>query len=160
MFISLLMTLSGGFAPARFADPHLSAMPIGRQAINKSKRTPTNLKDLINRLRASGEKVGHAGRVSQPFFSVKGQGITIRGEQVQVFEYASAKAAEREAKSVSGSGSSAGTSMPLWVAPPHFYKNRRLIVLYVGENSAVIKALERILGPQFAGKVANNGSPL
>jgi hypothetical protein len=153
VFIFLVMTLGGYFLLARFAEhPHLSAVAIRRQAMYQSKPTPKNLRDLINRLRASGEKVGRAGKVSQPFFSVKGQVITVAGEHVQVFEYASPKVAEREAKSVSSSGSSAGTSMPLWVAPPHFYKNGILIVLYVGENSAVIKALERILGPQFAGK--------
>ncbi len=153
VLIFLVMLVREGFAPARVADyPHLNAVAIERQAIYKSKRAPKNLKDLINRLRVSGEKVGRAGRVSQPFFSVKGQGITIGDEQVQVFEYASGKAAEREAKTVSAAGSSAGTSMPLWVAPPHFYKSGRLIVLYVGEQSAVIKALESILGPQFAGR--------
>jgi hypothetical protein len=153
VFIFLVMMLGGCFALVRFAEhPQLTAVAIRRQAMYQSKPTPKNLKDLINRLRANGEKVGRAGKVSQPFFSVKGQVITIGGEHVQVFEYASAKAAEREAKSVSGSGSSAGATMPLWVAPPHFYKNGRLIVLYVGENSTVIKALERILGPQFAGK--------
>jgi hypothetical protein len=127
-------------------------MPVGQQGLNKSKRTPSNLKDLINKLRAWGEKVGRAGKVSQPFFSVKGQIITVGDEQVQVFEYASTKTAEREASGVSGTGSSVGMSMPLWIAPPHFYKNGRLIVLYVGDNSAVLKALERTLGPQFAGK--------
>ena len=60
-----------------------------------------------------------------------------------------AKAAEREAKVVD---SAVGTSVPMWVAPPHFYKSGRLIVLYVGQSSPVIIALERALGPQFAGK--------
>lgn len=153
VFIFLVMTLGGGFALARSAEhPQVSAVVIGRQVIPQSKRTPKNLKDLMNKLRAGGERVGRAGKVSQPFLSVKGQIITIGGEQVQIFEYASAKAAKREAERVSGTGLSVGTSMPLWVAPPHFYKDGRLIVLYVGENSAVIKALESILGPQFAGK--------
>jgi len=42
--------------------------------------------------------------------------------------------------------------MPFWVAPPHFYKAGRIIVLYVGENAAVTEALDTVLGPQFAGK--------
>jgi hypothetical protein len=36
--------------------------------------------------------------------------------------------------------------------PPHFFKSGRLIVLYVGEESSVLKALEAMLGPQFAGR--------
>lgn len=153
MFILLVMTLHEDFALAPVAEyPHLVAVAIGRHVIYQSQRTPKNLKDLVNRLRTSGEKVQRAGRVDQSFFSVKGQIITVSGEQVQVFEYATTKTAEREAKSVSDTGSSVRTSMPMWVAPPHFYKSGRLIVLYVGENSAVIEALESALGRQFAGR--------
>ena len=115
-------------------------------------RPVKNLNDLIKRLRAGGRKAVRGGKVSQPFFSVGGQIIIVDGEQVQVFQYASAKAAEREAKVVDQQGSAVGTSVPMWVAPPHFYKSGRLIVLYVGQSSPVIIALERALGPQFAGK--------
>lgn len=153
VFILLVMTLHEDFALARVAEyPHLVAVAIGRHVKYQSQRIPKNLKDLVNRLRTSGEKVQRAGRVDQPFFSVKGQIITVNGEQVQVFEYATTKTAEREAKSVSDTGSSVRTSMPRWVAPPHFYKSGRLIVLYVGEDSAVIEALESALGRQFAGR--------
>ena len=42
--------------------------------------------------------------------------------------------------------------MMMWVATPHFYKASGLIVLYVGDNTAVIDVLEAALGPQFAGR--------
>ena len=42
--------------------------------------------------------------------------------------------------------------MASWVAPPHFYKAEKLIVLYVGESEAIIDILESVLGPQFAGR--------
>ncbi len=115
-------------------------------------RPAKNLNDLINRLKARGRKVLRGGKVSQPFFSVGGRIITVDGAQVQVFQYPNAKAAEREAKAVDQQGSAVGTSMPMWVAPPHFYKSGRLIALYVGQSSSVIRALEGALGPQFAGK--------
>lgn len=110
-----------------------------------------NLRELINKLRKGGERVARKGRVEQPFFSVKGQIITVGGQDVQVFEYRTIKAAELDARKVTGSGSSVGTSMPMWIAPPHFFRNGRLIALYVGDKSSVLKALQDALGPQFAG---------
>ena len=107
---------------------------------------------LIDNLRATGATVDPAGDVTQPFFSVKGQVIKVNGEDIQVFEYSDEAAAEAEVLLVSPDGSSIGTSMVSWIAPPHFYKAGKLIVLYVGENGAVTDILEGIVGSQFAGK--------
>jgi len=114
---------------------------------------------LIDNLRAAGATVGPAGDVTQPFFSVKGYVIKVNGEDVQVFEYSDEAAVEAEAELVSPDGSSIGTSMVSWIAPPHFYKAGRIIVLYVGENPAITETLEIALGKQFAGQqIVNNVS--
>jgi hypothetical protein len=107
---------------------------------------------LVDNLRATGANIQPAGDITQPFFSVKGLVITVNGSNVQVFEYADADAADVEAALVSSDGSSIGTTMASWVAPPHFYKAEKLIVLYVGESEAIIDILESVLGPQFAGR--------
>jgi hypothetical protein len=107
---------------------------------------------LIDNLRAANATVNPAGEVSQPFFSVKGQVIEVNGEDVQVFEYIDKAAAEAEARLVSPDGSSIGTSMVSWIAPPHFYQAGRIIVLYVGESGSVMDALKSVLSPQFAGR--------
>ena len=111
-----------------------------------------DLQGLIRNLRASGLRVKSAGSISQPFFSVKGRVLTVNGEQVQVFQYAKTVTAEQEAGRVDPNGSGAGTSKVMWVGSPHFYRSGRLIVLYVGSDAALIKALEKSLGPQFAGQ--------
>ena len=107
---------------------------------------------LVDNLRATGANIQPAGDITQPFFSVPGRVITVNGSDVQVFEYENTTAADTEATLVSPDGSSVGTSMMSWVAPPHFYKAGKLIVLYVGESGSVIGALEGVLGPQFAGR--------
>jgi hypothetical protein len=110
---------------------------------------------FVDNLRAAGAMVEHETLpqvIVQDFFSVTGQVFKVNGEEVQLFEYSSQSGAEAEAALVSPDGSSIGTSMPFWVAPPHFYKAGRIIVLYVGENKAVMEALDKVLGPQFAGK--------
>ncbi len=112
----------------------------------------TDYVSLIDNLRAAGATVEPTGEVTQPFFSVTGNIIVVNGGDVQVFEYADAAAAETEAALVSPDGSSVGTSMIGWVAPPHFYKAGRLIVLYVGDSTDVISVLEAELGQQFAGR--------
>ncbi len=112
----------------------------------------TDYVSLIDNLRAAGATVEPAGELSQPFFSVKGQVITVNNGDVQVFEYADAATAETEAALVSPDGSSIGTYMVSWVAPPHFYKEGKLIVLYVGDDTAVLNVLEAVLGSQFAGR--------
>lgn len=114
--------------------------------------TAKDYRGLVSALKKSGMTVRRGGRVSQPFFSVRGRTLNLGGESVQVFEYARAAAAGRDAKRVEPSGSGVATSMPMWVGTPHFYKSGRLIVLYVGSDQSVIKALENALGPQFAGK--------
>lgn len=103
-------------------------------------------------MRATGLTVEDAGAVSQPFFSPEGHAYTVGGENVQVFRYKSVRAAEAEAKKVNAEGTTVGTSAMMWVGPPHFYRKGRLLVLYVGDNDAMLKALSSALGPQFAGK--------
>ena len=90
--------------------------------------------------------------VSQVFFDAEGHILKVNGADVQVFEYESPEAMENEASLVSSDGGSIGTSMVAWVDVPHFYKASRMIVLYVGNDAAVLDLLENALGPQFAGR--------
>ena len=78
--------------------------------------------------------------------------IKVHGEDVQVFEYANAAAADAEAAPISRDGMSVGTRKIFWVGPPHFFKQGRLLVLYVGENEKVLGTLAAVMGPQFAGR--------
>jgi hypothetical protein len=122
--------------------------------------TVTDLVSLIDNLREAGATVDTADVTQQPCFSVDFQVITVNGSDVQVFEYEDAAEADAEAASISPDGFSINSTINNitqicqigWVAPPHFYKVSKLIVLYAGDNQAVIDILETILGPQFAGQ--------
>ncbi len=107
---------------------------------------------LVDSLREAGATVDPAGTVFQPFFTPQGQLITVNGQDVQVFEFASTADADGVVDTVSADGSSVGTTMMTWVATPHFYKAGKLIVLCVGDDSYVLGILEDVLGPQFAGR--------
>ncbi|MCZ7574687.1 MAG: hypothetical protein M5U01_39560 [Ardenticatenaceae bacterium] len=107
--------------------------------------------DVVDALRAQGVTVEPAGTLQQPFFPVEAQVIKVNGHDVQVFEFADAAAAEAAAATVSSAGSAVGTTMLNWVEPPHFFRAGPVIVLYVGNDTAVLDALNASLGPQFAG---------
>ena len=62
------------------------------------------------------------------------------------------KASLKGAQLASPDGSSIETTMAKWIAPPHFYKADRIIVLYVGEEDSVIDVLDSVLGSQLAGR--------
>jgi hypothetical protein len=82
--------------------------------------------------------------------------LTVNGENVYVFEYKSADAANGDASTVSTDGSTiTGTGRAChidWIGPPRFYKKDRLIVLYVGANQALIRTLDGLLGRPFAAR--------
>ena len=78
--------------------------------------------------------------------------ITVHGEDVQVFQYPDPAVADVEAALISPEGSAVGTTKLQWIGSPHFYKKGKLLVLYVGDSAPVLKALDAVLGPQFAGR--------
>jgi hypothetical protein len=115
-------------------------------------KTSKELLRLITRLRAQKARVAMTSeRVKQPFFSPLGRLVNIEGQAVQVFEYAHLERAEKEAMLVSADGMTIGGSKPFWMAPPHFFKSGRLIVIYAGTEPAILKLLRGVLGEQFAG---------
>ena len=59
---------------------------------------------------------------------------------------------EAQAAPISRNGMAVGTRKIFWVGPPQFFKQGRLLVLYVGDNDKILKALESALGRQFAGQ--------
>lgn len=114
--------------------------------------TVTDSSSLLSKLRAAGAKVEIVGEVDQPFLSITGTMIKLRGEDVQLFQYSSAAQMEAEAKLISRDGNTVGTKKIHWIGAPHFFKQGRILVLYVGDEKKVEEALETALGPQFAGQ--------
>jgi hypothetical protein len=76
-------------------------------------------------------------------------------ENISVYFYESNAKMEKDASFIDAGGSSYNNGKEAveisWVSFPHFYKTENIIVLYVGEDTALIHALEEIIGDQFAG---------
>lgn len=107
---------------------------------------------LLNILQAAGAKVETGDSITQEFFTPEGQTVKVNGADLQIFEYENNEAMEKEASQVAPDGGSIGTSMVTWIDAPHFYKAGRIIVLYLGNDKAVLDLLNKVVGPQFAGQ--------
>ncbi len=113
---------------------------------------------FITALRAEGITVATGEEIEQPFFRPESgrllllSGNDLAGEtEVQVYEYADPAAARADAEQIDPDGHPR-TVMVSWMAPPHFFRQGNLIVLYVGDDPAVVALLTKLLGPQFAGQ--------
>jgi len=75
-------------------------------------------------------------------------------QSLVVLEYGSTAALEADAAKVSSDGFKIGLSFVDWVATPHYYRNTRVIVIYVGCDPGMTWLLSEIVGPRFAGGTA------
>ncbi len=107
---------------------------------------------FLSALQASDSTAEIADSVTQVFFSPEGSIVKVNGQDIQVFEYENKEAMENEASLVAPDGGSIGTSMVTWMDVPHFYKAGRIIVLYIGSDETTLDLLEKVIGPQFAGR--------
>lgn len=127
-----------------------------------TQRQAMGMNEFITKLKAAGATVVPGTKLNQPFMAVVGNTLTVNGEQVQVYEYASASGADRQAAGISPDGTSfttssssgvpTGASQVDWIKSPHLYKAGKLIVIYVGTTASVLHLLDGVLGKQFAGK--------
>jgi hypothetical protein len=127
----------------------------GTSATSAPSSEPLTVQDevsLLKVLQAEGATMETGDSITQEFFSPEGQTVKVNGADLQVFEYENAEALEKEASQVAPDGGSIGTSMVTWIDAPHFYKAGRIIVLYLGNDQALLDLLNKVMGPQFAGQ--------
>lgn len=114
---------------------------------------------LVAQLRAAGAPVTETGAFAPSPLSGRGVLLCLAGEPVRVYEFASA--AERSAvasRIKPDDPSKIGTSVVDWAGRPRFWQRDRILVLYLGENTATEALLTSALGPPFA--KGPGGAPL
>ncbi len=98
-----------------------------------------------------------------------GRRVAVDGRTIHVYEFPDDLAADTEARYVSSDGYN--ISVPLggnrsmtshreWIAPTHYFKKGRVIVLYVGHDASLVHLLRGALGPEFAGSFTITGKYL
>ena len=83
--------------------------------------------------------------------------LTLNGsDNISVYLYENSDRMEKDASYLSNDGFSYDNGKESidieWVSYPHFFKSENMIILYVGENSKIVEALEELVDPQFVGK--------
>ncbi len=142
-----------GAMPAVPAEPNPAMPPASSSApVGAAPLDHLSVQRLSSELKAAGLKVERKGAVRQPFFAVPAQVLAIGADEIEVFEFASAQDAERAAAMVSADGGTVGTSAMHWMAPPHFHRRGRTILIHLGNGAEVRSALERTAGAPFAGR--------
>lgn len=124
---------------------------------------------LVDNLRARGLRVEPVAQIALPLLSVPGTQLSASGSalatpaaELRSFDYNDTdlgrdgrRAADEDAGRISADGRSAalpgGRVSTTFGGTPHFYRRERVIVLYVGDDGAVLTLLRELLGPQFAG---------
>ena len=106
---------------------------------------------IVSALRAEGVDVKSVETLEQPFFPVPAHVHTANGEDLQLYEFASAADAEQHAAQVDPRGSAIGTTRMSWLAAPHFYRKDRVIAIHLGSSAPVRAALQHVMGAPFAG---------
>ncbi|MCS6845944.1 MAG: hypothetical protein NZ528_16745 [Caldilineales bacterium] len=114
--------------------------------------TATPLEALLADLAAAGLSVESTGaRVVKPYLSVAGLVVRLNGQALQVFEYSDEVALAADVSGLAPDASSANGLPLAWRGTPHFWRRGPLLVLWVGDDPALLAALNRVLGPQIAG---------
>lgn len=104
-----------------------------------------DLDEFVSQVRNNGATVEIGEQLSQPFFDPAAQIVRINENDVQVFEFSDVASREAAQATISADGTSIGTSMVSWMDTPHFWGKGRLIILYVGSDTATINLLNTIL---------------
>lgn len=119
---------------------------------------------LVDRLRADGYAVSPNGEVQQPFLRARGTLLQISGgnlsgpAEVQSFNYDDTDlgtdgvgAAQADAGAIQPDGQPRNARVT-WSGPPHLFHAERVIVVYVGGDPSLLREMQALLGPQFAGQ--------
>ena len=110
---------------------------------------------VADRLREWDLDINELGDVSVPCFTVTPKVALVGGGTLEVFEYPTAASAETAIGRIAPAYYRASMEKVEEISPddifsPRFYKDDRLLAIYIGTNPQVVQALESALGPPFA----------
>ncbi len=101
---------------------------------------------LVTALEAEGLTVEETGQtVRQTFFTVPATLLRVERADLQVFVYPDVAARETDAARISPDGTSVGTTMITWLAPPHFASTGTVLTLLLTDDDALAARVERVV---------------
>jgi hypothetical protein len=124
--------------------------PIASPRASPGSGTPTagilTVADLVAALRAGGLAVEETDqRIEQTFFVVPAEILRVEGVDLQVFVYPSVAARAADSDQISPDGSTIGTTMVTWLAPPHFASAGNVLTLLLTDDDALAARVEDVV---------------
>lgn len=112
-------------------------------------------RDVVEALRAGGF-APEKQRSTPSLLGVRSTVYVLSGgDELHVLPFASEARAESAARKVDSGGYSVsedGRATQIeWIAPPHWFRAGRQVVIYLGTSARMLEALRAVAGPQFAG---------
>jgi len=102
--------------------------------------------DLVVALRAEGLTVEETDEtVRQAFFTVPATLLRVEGADLQVFVYPDVASRETDAAQIGPDGTSVGTTMITWIAPPHFASAGTILTLLLTDDDALAARVGRVV---------------
>lgn len=112
----------------------------------------TPLEALLADLAAAGLTVEPtAVAVAKPYLSASGTVVRVNRQPLQVFQYTDEVVLAADVSGLAPDATSINGVPLAWQGTPHFWRRGPLLVLWVGDDPALLAALRRVLGPQLAG---------
>lgn len=107
--------------------------------------------DLVGALRSAGAQVQEASSAEAPVLEVSARAITVDGEQILVYEYASEQDRRAVSDSISlGNPTTVGGRILDWPTTPRAWATGQLVIAYLGRNGGTILLLNSLLGDPLA----------
>jgi hypothetical protein len=129
-------------------DPDMPGAPVAPGA------EATTYAEFVASLETQGAIVEERGQVRQPFMDITGQALAVRGQEIQVFEFATEQAQRDTAATLGMIRDTVAQAMGEPVGQVHVWANGRIIVLYAGQDSQTVTLLNRVVGTPLLGGVA------
>lgn len=106
---------------------------------------------LVESLEGAGLEITEDNVLLDSFFAgtVGARFLTVNEQMIQIFEFADESAAAAAAETVNATGTIIGNATVDWVETPYFYRRGSLVVVYAGEDPAILDALSGALGEPF-----------
>lgn len=133
--------------------------PVGASGAQRCTAAVCDRASFVRELRQRGVTVAVLGATGEgPFPTLRGTRLRISGASLkdaavlEVYELGQIRvqfAPGGTIEEVAPNGQRS-VSVAEWVEPPHFFGNERLVVLYVGTDTAVLGVLRSILGRQIS----------
>lgn len=105
--------------------------------------------ETVQSLVEIGASIEEVGTADGTPFSVEAHHVIVDGQSTWVYEYSTADERERDSVTIAMEGWSVNNSPIEWIATPHYWLHGRVIVVYVGDDDAVIALLTEALGSQL-----------